>query len=450
MMKKIYYGWWIVGATFLILFVCAGIGFSTFPVFLKYLERDMNWDREGLSIASGIAALAAGLTTPFIGAIIERFGLRIVMLPGAVLLSLAYLLLGRIHSIQELYALNLAVGFGLAATTILPSQTLVSRWFERRRGRAMGIVTTASALGSVLWMPLSSSMIESYGWRRSYGMLGVLIGIVSIPLIFLIIRNSPRSMGLELDGYAGHACEPNASADRTADAEDVAGYSLRNALRTNTFWLIIIATFCVVFASSGFGLHVIPFLSDNGLPITRAATIWAAAQGVSIAARFLFGYLSERYQKRYFAAAANFSRLVCIGALLLFALALAPLAVAVALLVVVYGAGMGCNAVTNPLLISESFGVKNFAKIMGVLGIPYTLGMALGMYAGGKLFVLQGNYLLAFGVFAATFLLAGVAIFFAKPCLLLEKLEAQKERVESEEFAADPNEQSLSLGEEVE
>lgn len=448
-MRKIYYGWWIVGATFLILFVCAGIGFSTFPVFLKYLEQDMNWNRESLSIASGIAALAAGLTTPFIGAIIERFGLRIVMLPGAVLLSLAYLLLGEIHSLRELYLLNLAVGFGLAATTILPSQTLVSRWFERRRGRAMGIVTTASALGSVLWIRVSSEMIESYGWRRSYGILGVLIGIVSIPLIFLIIRNSPRSMGLELDGYGGPLPDSDASLERK-DSGNEEGYSLRKALRTNTFWLVFVATFCVVFASSGFGLHVIPFLSDKGLPITRAATIWAAAQGVSIAARFFFGYLSEHYQKRYFAAAANFSRLICIGALLLFALALAPLAAAVVLLVVVYGAGMGCNAVTNPLLISESFGVKNFAKIMGVLGIPYTLGMALGMYAGGKLFVLQGNYLLAFSVFAATFLLAGIAIFFAKPCMLLEKLEAQKGISESEKIVAEPDGDGLPLGEEIE
>jgi MFS family permease len=299
-------------------------------------------------------------------------------------------------------------------------------------------------------MPLSSNMIESYGWRRSYVMLGVLMGIISIPLIFLIIRNSPRSMGLELDGHGDSLPDSDASADKVNNTGNETDYSLRDAFRTNTFWLIIIATFCVVFASSGFGLHVIAFLSDNGLPMTRAATIWAAAQGVSIAARFLFGYLSERYQKRYFAAAANFSRLICIGILLLFALALAPLAVAVVLLVVVYGAGMGCNAVTNPLLISESFGVKNFAKIMGVLGIPYTLGMALGIYAGGKLFVLQGNYLLAFSVFAATFLLAAIAIFFAKPCMLLEKLEAQKERVASQEVAADPIEQDLSLGEEVE
>ncbi|RJP17497.1 MAG: MFS transporter [Candidatus Abyssobacteria bacterium SURF_5] len=414
MKRKLYYGWWIVVGAFITLFVCAGIGFSTFPVFLKYLEADMKWDRTSLSIASAIAALAAGFATPVIGGIIERFGLRTVMLPGAVMLSSAYVLLSRIHSLGQLYFLNLAVGLGLAATTILPSQTLVSRWFERRRGRAMGIVTTASALGSVLWIPITSAMIESYGWRHAYLMLGLLMAAVSLPIIFLIIRNNPESMGIQVDDYLESLQAPGAARGNAT------GYTLKEATRTGTFWLVVSATFFVVFASSGFGLHIIPFLSDMGLPHTRAAGVWAAVHGVSIAARFLFGYLSERRQKRYFAAAANVSRVIALFSLLLFALHVLPLAIAAGLLILVYASGMGCNAVTNPLLISESFGVKNFAKIMGLLGIPYTIGMALGMYAGGKLFDVRHDYILAFSVFAGAFFLAGIAIFFAKPCLLLQ------------------------------
>jgi MFS family permease len=143
---------------------------------------------------------------------------------------------------------------------------------------------------------------------------------------------------------------------------------------------------------------------------------------VSIAARLFFGYLSERYQKRYFAAAANVSRLICIAALLLFAMNVAPFALAAGVLILVYGAGMGCNAVINPLVIGESFGLKSFARILGILGIPYTLGMALGMYSGGKLFDLRSDYILAFSVFGAGFLLAGICIYFAKPCLLFDRL----------------------------
>jgi MFS family permease len=241
-------------------------------------------------------------------------------------------------------------------------------------------------------------------------------------------------MGLELDGNLNAL--PQSGPSRGAGNGNDIGYSMRQAIGTGTFWLIVTATFFVVFASSGFGLHVIPFFTDTGMSASKAARIWAAVQGVSIGARFFFGYMSERYQKRYFAAAANVSRVVCIAALLLFALNMAPLIVAAGLLILIYGSGMGCNAVTNPLLIGESFGVKNFAKIMGALGIPYTLGMSLGMYAGGRLFDIHKDYVLSFGVFAAAFLLAGVAIFFAKPCLLLEQGQS-KDLLTDRSFTAD-------------
>jgi MFS family permease len=444
MKGKFYYGWWIVVAAFLVMFVCAGIGFSTFPVFLKYLEQDMGWNRTSLSIASMIAALAAGIATPFVGAVVEWLGLRAVMLPGAVLLAGSYLLLGRVHSIHQLWILNIGVGIGLATTTILPAQTLVSRWFERRRGRAMGAVTMANALGSVLWLPLTGMLIESYGWRRSYGILGALIGVVSIPVILFIIRNSPQSMGLEIDGDVGPA-EASDSFPGGAIRFGNEGYTVREAIRTNTFWLIVAATFFLNFAASGFGLHVIPFLSDTELSNAQAVNLWAAVQGVSIAARLFFGYLSERYQKRYFAAAANVSRLICIAALLLFAMNVAPFALAAGVLILVYGAGMGCNAVINPLVIGESFGLKSFARILGILGIPYTLGMALGMYSGGKLFDLRSDYILAFSVFGAGFLLAGISIYFAKPCLLFDRL-----RVRAPDAVPNSKTKGLPLSEEAE
>lgn len=451
MKKKIYYGWWNVGAAFLTLFVCGGIGFSTFPVFLKYLADDMQWSRTSLSVASAIAALAAGFITPVVGGVIDRYGIRRVMLPGAALLAAAYLMLSRINSIYHLYALNLLVGAGLAATTILPSQTLVSRWFERQRGRAMGIVTTAGALGSMLWLPVSNKFIESYGWRTAYGIMGVIIGVVSLPLIYFVIRNSPESMGIRVDEHLAPPSDSAPSKRGPFRSGNEMGYSLREALGTGTFWLIVTATFFVVFASSGFGLHVIPFLSDSGLTPGYAAGIWAIVQGVSIVSRFLFGYLSERYQKRYFAAAANLSRVVSLSVLVLFAVSVAPLAAALALLVVIYGAGMGCNAVINPLIISESFGVKNFGKIMGFLGIPYTIGMALGMTMGGVLFDLENNYILAFGIFAVMFLIAGIAIAFAKPCFLLDMqglraADAQAGR----EIGGEAFEKRLPLSEEVE
>ena len=206
-----YYGWRIVIATSCTLFVCSGIGFFTFPVFLKFIEADLHVGRDSLSYAGALGALAAGFATPAIGYALDRFGARSVMIPGAVLLSASYLLLSRSDSILHLYALFLAIGIGMAATTILPSQTLISRWFVRRRGRAMGITAVSAALGGMFWMPVSSRLIEGLGWRNAYEVLGIVVAAVSLPLISLFIRSSPQAMGLPMEGGVSGSSAAEAS-----------------------------------------------------------------------------------------------------------------------------------------------------------------------------------------------------------------------------------------------
>ena len=129
MTTRIYFGWWVVFGAASTLFVCGGIGCASLPVFLKFIEADTQWGRGSLSIAGGISALAAGFASPVVGHIIDRHSVRGIMLPGAALVAVSFFLLSRVESIGQLYFLYLAVGIGMAATTILPSQTLVSRWF---------------------------------------------------------------------------------------------------------------------------------------------------------------------------------------------------------------------------------------------------------------------------------------------------------------------------------
>ena len=418
MPKKIYYGWWIVFASFWTLFVCAGIGFSTLAVFLKFIEQDTSWDRYVLSIAGGISALAALFCAPLVGYVIDRFGPRVAMIPGAVILSLSFLLLGGVETKYQLYMLYFGVGIGMAATTILPAQTLVSRWFDRKRGRAMGLISVAIGLGTVIWIPVSTHLVEEFGWRSAYRILGVAIAVVSLPLIVFIVRASPATLGLAVEGGND---SPNENGSRDADdaaAPGETGLLLKEAFRTPSFWFIACATFFVAVPSSGFGLHLIAFLRDLDMSATRAGLVWSFTMGVSIVGRFFFGWISEQYQKRYFAAVANSIRALTLLILVLFALNMVPVAVAVVQLALLYGLGNGCNAVMNPLIVGETFGVKSFGKIMGVLGVPFTAGMALGQVAGGRLYVMTGNYNAVFAIFAILFICAGISISFARPLFL--------------------------------
>jgi sugar phosphate permease len=417
-----YYGWWVVAGASCILFVCGGIGFATFPVFLKIIASDTGWSRGSLSGAGALMALSAGFFSPAIGYAFDRFSARAVMLPGAILVSAGFLLLGNITSVVQLYLLFMTIGIGMSATTMLPTQTLVSRWFDRRRGRAMGILTSAGGVGGMVWIPVATYLIESTGWRNAYEIFGIIVAVVSLPFIWFVIRTSPQSMGLAIEGRSSSEGE-NATAESDAPAADegMSGYGVSQAIRATSFWLIVCAVFMVAIAGAGFGLHIIAFLSDSGFSAEEAGWIWTLTIGVSIGGRFLFGRVSENYQKRYFAASANLSRTLSLAVLVLFALGIVPPVVAVVQLIIIYGLAVGCNNVLNPLLMGETFGVKSFGKLMGMLGIPFTIGMALGQVTGGYLFDSLGNYKIAFTIFALAFAFAGISISFARPNFLLDE-----------------------------
>ena len=382
--------------------------------------------RDSLSYAGALAALAAGFATPAIGYALDRYGARTVMIPGAVLLSASYLLLSRIESILHLYALFLAIGIGMTATTILPSQTLISRWFVKRRGRAMGVTTVAAALGAMVWMPVSSHLIEALGWRNAYEVLGIVIAAVSLPLISLFIRSSPQAMGLAVEGEESEPSEAETSGSGEPEVGGIEpGYTMAEALATRGFWLIFCSSFFGPFAASGFGLHIVAFLSDAGLSTGEASSVWSAVIGTSIGGMFLFGFLAEKCQKRYLGSAGMFSRGLSVLFLVPFSIGVVPRTPAIGQLILLYGLALGCVQVVSPLLLSETFGVKSFGKLGGLIGIPFTLGMALGQIVGGRLFVLQNNYNLAFSAFALSFFLSGAAFALVKPYFLLESGAAE-------------------------
>ena len=234
-------------------------------------------------------------------------------------------------------------------------------------------------------------------------------------------RGSPPATGLAVEGDGNESSAAGAKLHRAPSLDRLGpGYTAGEALTTRGFWLIFCASFFGPFAASGFGLHIVAFLSDSGFSPVGASAVWSALIGISIAGMFLFGLLAERRQKRYLCSTAQVSRGLSLLLLVLFALGMLPRTAAIAQLVVVSGLAVGCVNVVSPLLISETFGVKAFGKLGGLIGVPFTAGMALGQVVGGRLFVLQNNYNLAFSTFALSFLLSGAAFAFVKPYFLME------------------------------
>jgi len=231
-------------------------------------------------------------------------------------------------------------------------------------------------------------------------------------------------LAVEGRGNQAPMCERLKGRESAADGVG-AGHTTAEAVGTLGFWIIFCASFFGPFAASGFGLHVVAFLSDSGLSSGGASAVWSAMLGTSIGGTFVFGFFSEKLQKRYLCCTAHLVRSLSLLLLVLFALERVPRVAAISQLILLYGLAMGCITVANPLLISETFGVKAFGKLMGLLGIPVTFGMALGQFLSGWLYHLHSNYNMAFSAFALAYFLCGISLVFVKP-YFLELTERQR------------------------
>ncbi|HRX26838.1 MAG TPA: MFS transporter, partial [Aminivibrio sp.] len=170
-----FYGWWIVGATFTVLFIGLCSGFYTVSVFLEPIEQTFGWNRTRISLGFTIAALLVGLLSPVVGIAVARLGARAVQLFGALVTGFGLILASFIQTLWQYYIIYIVVAVGLASVSLVPSQTVISHWFEKRRGTAMGIIMTGIGLGGMAMVFIASMMNEAYGWRWAYRFLGILV-----------------------------------------------------------------------------------------------------------------------------------------------------------------------------------------------------------------------------------------------------------------------------------
>jgi MFS family permease len=330
---------------------------------------------------------------------------------GAVITGGAFLLMSTATALWHLYLFAFLLGCGLAATTIIPNQTLVSHWFARRRGTAMGIVMIGTALGGVVFAPLAHDLIEAFGWRSAYLVFGVVIPAVIVPLAIVAVRRSPESIGLQPDG------DPDAGG---GTAEDATGLTVAEAVRTGWFWNLFFARFFMVMGTATIAAHIVPIVvaSEYGAIEGRDSALMIGSRAIrdfliiSIVGKLMGGYLAERLSKRL-VLALQFVLMV-LAAAVLFKL---ENSFVLYLFVLLYGIGNG-GAVVYPLIVAESFGLRAFSKILGIMGIPVTLGAAIGQMGAARIFDATGSY---GGVFLGLMLVNGI-------CVVLLSHARQRER----------------------
>jgi len=402
-----FYGWWMVGALYLIVLNTGGMGFYCFPVFVQSLIDEFGWSMTEISGAAALWAIVYGFSGPVIGILIARFGVMKTMLGAAVISSLTLVGYASIQSLWMLYAIMLGAGFAVAGTTLVPAQTAITNWFNKYRGRAMSLMMLGIGSGGFLLPPLNEWLIRTLGWRQTWLVAFGFTWLLVIPLIVVFVRSKPSELGLLPDGET-------VSEDSTSD---VSGLPVKQAVASATFWLVFATYVLQLLGLSAMNFHFVPFLIQEAhFSPQQAASFLGFTVLLSIPGRLLFGWMADRISPAVVLAIVGIL-LVC-GPCLLEVLFIRMGLDNVNLLwlyAVPYGLGIAGNAVVLPILVSRCFGVLHFSKLMGLVMSGFAIGVVVGIPGAGKIFDATGSYEIAFFVCITVFALSSVLVMAIKP-----------------------------------
>jgi sugar phosphate permease len=354
---RLFYGWWIVVATFLNLFFAVGIIFYGFPVFYPALADSLGFSRAQLTQGFLLGFLIAGLPFGLVaGTVIDRIGARWVLLAGVGLIGMSLTVMGSMTKLwhYELLCITEVMGYVLAGP--IGNQVLVARWFRARRGRAMGYAYLGLGLGGVTSPLLCNSLMRNFGWRHALEIIGLLVMTVLIPVGILVTRSDPTDLGLSPDGATDGDGSSLTAAQRNTALPSIA---VQSATRTSNFWLIVAGSTLVIGAVGAVIQHFILFLKDAGYSASMASRFFTALLVASLGGRVLVGYVADRFQKKDVMALFYAGLGVSI-----FLLNFAHYPAAIWAFAAVFGFSMGADYVLIPLLTAQCFGTASLGRLL--------------------------------------------------------------------------------------
>jgi len=366
--------WLVVAASSVGLFLHFGsLLVNAFGVFLTTLCDEFHWSRTQVSLAFTMATLTAMLTMPLTGWLTDRFGARRPILICTTLFGALYASLSLLTpSLWHLYAVFLLLGLLGPGTSAVPHASLISRWFTERRGLALGLAMSGTALGGVIWPSATQSLLDGFGWRNTYAISGGAVLLIAVPLLLVLLKEPSTTVR---------------SSKEVATGAQAEGLTRGEALRGGLLWLLLFAFFVISMSIHACMIHLVPLLKDRGMTPANAAFA-ASLMGVAgMIGRLGTGYLLDLLPAERVPTIA-FS-LVAAGIFLLGAGATGTGSYFAAMLI---GFGYGAESATIPYLVSRYFGLRSFGEIYSYLFITVPLGGALGPVLMGMGYDRTGSY----------------------------------------------------------
>ncbi len=377
--EKLYYGWVVVGVAFMVMFVNYGVR-STQTVLIKGFSEELDIGRAAASLPFTVSVLVYAFLAPLTGRLVDRYGPRWVMVGGALISGVGLWMCSRVNSLFALvFFFGIVFGIGGNGIGLVPSNTSVAMWFRRRLGLALGIATMGIGFGTMILPRLTGAVQSQLDWRAAFQFLGYVALALIIPALFFLRGKRTPS---DDEGEAASGAQPR-------DAYLPGGLTLKEAMRTSSFWLLFMGFVLIVIALYGVMVHQVPYATDQGIAKGWAEWSIVVYGATSIAGRLFFGRLSDRTREKKNALYPACVILLVSISILIFVREVWSLMVFAA----VFGFGFAAYGPVIPAVCAEVFGKANMGAIFGAVTTGGALGGAAGPVVTGFIFDQSGNYI---------------------------------------------------------
>jgi MFS family permease len=391
---------------FCIDFVAVGFFFYSYGVFFKAIAEDFGGSRLGVAIGLTVTNAVGAIAAPYVGRALDKYPLRNVMGIGALFMAFGFLGLSFVQNELQFYlVLGLFIGFGASSMGNLATSKLVTNWFDKRRGTALGIAAAGVSLSGVIMPYISAELIENFGWRQGFLVYSAFTFLVVVPLIFRLVISRPEDVGLRPDGAMPIKFDDGSILPPVEKAPPK--MRLLELFKEHNFRMIVL-TFSLLFCSMSATLtHMIPRLTDFGYTLVEASLVMSLCAGFGVVGKLSFGWLSDRLSVRKVMAIVIFKQFT--GQYLMFS-SLDYLTFAIG--ASMFGYGVGGVVPMHGAVVGKTFGRDRFGAVLGLMRPAMFPIQILGVPFAGWIFDVTGSYDIAFQVFLGLYFLAALAVSF--------------------------------------
>jgi MFS family permease len=419
-------GWRMVAVAFFVDFVAVGFFFYSFGVFFKAIAAEFGDSRLGVSLGFTATNIVGAIAAPLLGRALDIYPLRRIIALGCISMTIGFLLLSQVTTQMEFYlVLGIFIGFGASSMGGLATAKLVANWFNKRRGRALGIAATGISVSGVIMPFVSAALIDNFGWRMGFVAYGCFTGLVVLPLVLRLVVSKPSDVGLEQDGglmlrrSAPVAAAAASTVDPVAPAAAASGPVAVEPVdipvfRERNFWVLVVATGLLFCCQSATLTHMVPRVTDTGVSLQLASLMISLCAGLGVAGKLVFGWFGDFWSARKAFWLAICSQFIGQIFMLLGIDYLPMFAVGAAL----FGFGMGGIVPLQGALIGRVFGSDRFGRALGLMRPAMLPLQMIGVPLAGWVYDVTGSYQPAFLLFLVLYALAAlVIVLFREPAV---------------------------------